>query len=109
MSLCAKKGGEVRKPPQPSGFTKSSVAPLVVTGTVIGAGAHPASAQDATGAGGIQYFVMPYLWLAGTYATTTTPLGDVGADRDRLHIAKETNRPDADPPAMCSFRAGRQR
>jgi hypothetical protein len=68
VSLCAKKEGEVRKPPQPSGFTKSSVAALVVTGTVIGAGAHPASAQDATGAGGTQYFVMPYLWLAGTHA-----------------------------------------
>jgi hypothetical protein len=23
---------------------------------------------------GIQYFVTPYLWLAGTYTTTTTPL-----------------------------------
>ncbi|MFL5265669.1 MAG: hypothetical protein ACJ8AH_03580 [Stellaceae bacterium] len=68
MSLCAKKGGEGRKPPQPCGFAKSSVAALVVTGTVIGAGAHPASAQDATGGGGTQYFVMPYLWLAGTHA-----------------------------------------
>jgi hypothetical protein len=81
----------------------------VVTGTVIGEGAHPVSVRDATGAGGIQYFVTPYLWLAGTYTTTTTPLGDVGADRDMLHIGKETNRPDADPPAMCSFKAGRQR
>jgi hypothetical protein len=78
VSLCAKKGGEGGKPPQPSGFARSSVAALVVTGTVIGAGigagVHPVSAQEATGPASIQYFVTPYLWLAGTYATTTTPI-----------------------------------
>jgi hypothetical protein len=40
----------------------------------LASGLHAASAQDVTGPGGVQYFVTPYLWLAGVYATTTTPL-----------------------------------
>jgi hypothetical protein len=40
----------------------------------IASGLHAASAQEATGFGQPQFFVTPYLWLAGVYATTQTPL-----------------------------------
>src|SRR5260370_17205821 len=40
----------------------------------IGFGLHAASAQEATGFGQPQFFVTPYLWLAGVYSTTQTPL-----------------------------------
>jgi hypothetical protein len=33
-----------------------------------------ASAQDAAAPGGYQFFATPYLWLASTHVTTTTPL-----------------------------------
>jgi len=37
-------------------------------------GLNAASAQDASASGGYQFFVTPYLWLAGVHATTLTPL-----------------------------------
>ena len=40
----------------------------------IASGLHAASAQDASTPGGYQFFVTPYLWLAGVHATTMTPL-----------------------------------
>ena len=40
----------------------------------IGAGPSSAYAQEATGPYGMQFFVTPYLWLAGINATTKTPL-----------------------------------
>jgi len=40
----------------------------------LGIGARSASAQDATGPYGMQFFVTPYLWLASVHATTMTPL-----------------------------------
>ena len=40
----------------------------------IASGLHGACAQDATGPYGMQFFVTPYLWLAGIDATTKTPL-----------------------------------
>ena len=40
----------------------------------IASGLHAACAQDATGPYGMQFFVTPYLWLAGIDATTKTPL-----------------------------------
>src|ERR1700730_817275 len=36
--------------------------------------AYAQPAQEATGLGHPQLFVTPYLWLAGVYATTATPL-----------------------------------
>jgi hypothetical protein len=45
----------------------------VVLAVIIG-GSRPACAQDAATPGGYQFFVTPYLWLAGVYATTATPL-----------------------------------
>jgi hypothetical protein len=41
---------------------------------LIGAGARPADAQDATAPGGVQFLVTPYLWLAGINTTIQTPL-----------------------------------
>jgi hypothetical protein len=56
-------------------FVRAALASLALTLAAIGAGAHSANAQEAaTGPGGIQYFVTPYLWLAGVYTTTQTPL-----------------------------------
>jgi hypothetical protein len=40
----------------------------------IASGPQAISAQEATGFGQPQFFVTPYLWLAGVYATTQTPL-----------------------------------
>ena len=40
----------------------------------LGAGPSSARAQEATGPYGMQFFVTPYLWLAGINATTKTPL-----------------------------------
>ena len=36
--------------------------------------AYAQTTQEATGLGHPQFFVTPYLWLAGVYATTQTPL-----------------------------------
>jgi hypothetical protein len=52
----------------------SALSGLAVTLAAIGAGLHPASAQDAATLGGMQVFVTPYLWLSGINATTKTPL-----------------------------------
>jgi hypothetical protein len=43
----------------------------------IASGPQAASAQETTGFGQPQFFVTPYLWLAGVYATTQTPLPGV--------------------------------
>jgi hypothetical protein len=58
------------------GSTRRALTGLVVVFALafIAAGARPASAQEASGPGEIQYFVTPYLWLAGAYVTTATPL-----------------------------------
>lgn len=52
----------------------SMLASLAAVLGGIGGGGDLAFAQEATGPGEIQYFITPYLWLAGVYATTTTPL-----------------------------------
>jgi hypothetical protein len=53
----------------------SALGGLAVALAAIGAAPHSASAQEAaTGPGGMQIFVTPYLWLAGVYVTTQTPL-----------------------------------
>jgi hypothetical protein len=52
----------------------SALASLVVMLGTMGAGLRPACAQEATGPYGMEFFVTPYLWLAGIDATTTTPL-----------------------------------
>jgi hypothetical protein len=61
-------------PPQLSRIARSALATLVVTAAVLGAGAQSVRAQEATGPGGMQIFVTPYLWLSGIYATIDTPL-----------------------------------
>jgi hypothetical protein len=43
---------------------------LGLTGTAT----RPVRAQEATGPGGMQFFVTPYLWLSGVNATIKTPL-----------------------------------
>jgi hypothetical protein len=55
-------------------IARSVLAGLVVALALIGAGTRPACAQDAAGPGGVQFFVTPYLWLAGINATIQTPL-----------------------------------
>src|SRR6266436_3540009 len=55
-------------------FVLAALASIATTLAGIGTGLRPASAQDATGPGGTQFFVTPYLWLAGTHVTTRTPL-----------------------------------
>jgi len=52
----------------------SGLASLAVSITVIALAGSSASAQDAGGLGQPQFFVTPYLWLAGVYSTTQTPL-----------------------------------
>ena len=47
---------------------------LVIAAFASIAGLHAASAQETTGFGQPQFFITPYLWLAGVYATTQTPL-----------------------------------
>jgi hypothetical protein len=51
-----------------------SVMTFVVMLTAIEVGPHPADAQDATTASGMQIFVTPYLWLSGINSTILTPL-----------------------------------
>ena len=53
---------------------RSVLASLVVAFALIGAGARPAGAQDATAPGAVQFLVTPYLWLAGINTTIQTPL-----------------------------------
>lgn len=55
-------------------IARTALASLVVALALIGAGARPAIAQDATAPGGVQFLVTPYLWLAGINATIQTPL-----------------------------------
>ena len=55
-------------------FALSALASLVVALATIGAGPSSVCAQEATGPYGMQFFVTPYLWLAGIDATTKTPL-----------------------------------
>ena len=52
----------------------SVIASFAVTLGTMGAGLHPAFAQDAAAPGGYQFFVTPYLWLSSVHATTKTPL-----------------------------------
>jgi hypothetical protein len=55
-------------------FARSILACLVVTLALIGAGARPAGAQEATLPGGVQILFTPNLWLAGVNAAIKTPL-----------------------------------
>jgi len=55
-------------------FVFAALASGAVTLSVIGTGPRPACAQDSTGPYGMQFFVTPYLWLAGINATIKTPL-----------------------------------
>ena len=59
---------------QPHKRILAALASLVVTLTMIGGGSQRACAQDATGPGGTQIFVTPYLWLPGINANIKTPL-----------------------------------
>jgi hypothetical protein len=52
----------------------AALACLAVALAVIGGGTRPSTAQEATGPGGVQIFITPYLVLFGVYATTETPL-----------------------------------
>jgi hypothetical protein len=68
-------GGAPRRARQQScNFILSALAGLAVALATIGAGPSSACAQEATGPYGMQFFVTPYLWLAGIDATTKTPL-----------------------------------
>ena len=64
-------------------LARAPLASLAVSLAVIGAATPPSvaqeapppeGAQDSGGLGHPQFFVTPYLWLAGVYATTQTPL-----------------------------------
>jgi hypothetical protein len=55
----------------------AALASLVAALAAIGAWPPSARAQEATGPYGMQFFVTPYLWLAGINATTKTPLARV--------------------------------
>ncbi len=52
----------------------SALAFLAIVFAGIVSTPHSARAQDASGPTGMQFFVTPYLWLAGTHVTTKTPL-----------------------------------
>ena len=54
--------------------TRKLILAILATLAGIAGGLHAACAQDATGPYGMQFFVTPYLWLAGIDATTKTPL-----------------------------------
>jgi hypothetical protein len=54
-------------------FILSALVSLAVALAVIGSPSS-ASAREATWPYGMQFFVTPYLWLAGIDATTKTPL-----------------------------------
>jgi hypothetical protein len=54
--------------------TRSLIFTVFASIAGIASGLHAACAQDATGPYGMQFFVTPYLWLAGIDATTKTPL-----------------------------------
>jgi hypothetical protein len=55
----------------------AALASLVAALAAIGAGPSSARAHEATRPYGMQFFVTPYLWLAGIDATTKTPLARV--------------------------------
>jgi hypothetical protein len=59
---------------QPRSFILTVFASLAAALGAIGAAPSSACAQEATGPYGMQFFVTPYLWLAGIDATTKTPL-----------------------------------
>jgi hypothetical protein len=52
----------------------ATLACLALAITMIGAGMRTSTAQEATGPGGVQIFITPYLVLFGVHATTETPL-----------------------------------
>jgi len=58
-------------------LARAALGSLAVSLAVIGAATPPAGAQDSGGLGHPQIFVTPYLWLAGIYATTATPLARI--------------------------------
>src|SRR5271156_4043762 len=59
---------------QPHKPVLAALASLAVVLAMIAGGSHRACAQDAAGPGGMQIFVMPYLWLPHINATIQTPL-----------------------------------
>ena len=61
----------MRYTPQKS---RAALTALAVSLSVIGAATPLAVAQDSGDLGRPQFFVTPYLWLSGVYATTQTPL-----------------------------------
>jgi hypothetical protein len=67
-------GAPRRAREQPRGFILAVFAILAAALAAIGAAPSSACAQEATGPYGMQFFVTPYLWLAGIDATTKTPL-----------------------------------
>ncbi len=68
-------GGAPRGARQQSrNFILSVLGGLAVVLAAIAAGPSSSYAQEATGPYGMQFFVTPYLWLAGIDATTKTPL-----------------------------------
>jgi hypothetical protein len=62
------------QPPVGASRAWSALTAFVVALALIGAETRPGCAQDATGPGGMQIFVTPYLWLAGINSTIQTPL-----------------------------------
>jgi hypothetical protein len=54
--------------------TRTLILAVFASAAGVASGLQAACAQDATGPYGMQFFVTPYLWLAGIDATTKTPL-----------------------------------
>jgi hypothetical protein len=67
-------GASQGRPPQSYNLARSALASLAMSIIPIAMGGNVAGAQDSGGLGHPQVFVTPYLWLAGIYATTVTPL-----------------------------------
>src|SRR5271169_5015700 len=62
---------------RPCRLARSALARLAMSIAAIVLGGNSVCAQEATSLGQPQFFVTPYLWLAGVYATTATPLARV--------------------------------
>jgi hypothetical protein len=66
-----------------------SLAGLVVALALAAVVTQPARAQDVTLPGGVQFFVTPYLWLAGISAAIKIPLPrapEVNADVSAIDL-----------------------
>src|SRR6266436_8577819 len=81
----------MRQPHKPG---SSALASLVMTLAIIAAESSPAGAQEATGPGGMQVFVTPYLWLSGVNAAIKTPLArapEVNSDVSAIDLLSHLN------------------